>query len=232
MPQCGACESKTASMKCKRCELAFYCDAKCQRAAWPAHKGVCKFIASQRPPPSKRCDNSNCFKRTVTTQAFCSDECKTFVQQCAERESKKEPVIPWSRLTLSKIPDLPILDPCRLCGSTKMLGRPDYMVKADPTLCANCCIAEHWSRPDMLPCRNPACFNQVLRSVPGNTCGQCDCPVKLPCRGGRSRCTNLVSVDDSPTCDHCTGKASVMTSRFFGPSFLPTRFGFGMKAWP
>lgn len=38
---CGRCGAALCVSRCARCKAAFYCNAECQRAAWPAHKGVC-----------------------------------------------------------------------------------------------------------------------------------------------------------------------------------------------
>jgi hypothetical protein len=38
---CGACGNDFAANKCGRCGEERYCNAVCQRAAWPAHKLVC-----------------------------------------------------------------------------------------------------------------------------------------------------------------------------------------------
>lgn len=40
--RCGACGKDFATMTCGRCRSSRYCDAACQRAAWPAHKPNCK----------------------------------------------------------------------------------------------------------------------------------------------------------------------------------------------
>ncbi|KAI9821499.1 MAG: hypothetical protein M1832_003347 [Thelocarpon impressellum] len=43
LKRCGSCGASSKELKeCSRCYRASYCDAKCQRAAWKDHKGVCK----------------------------------------------------------------------------------------------------------------------------------------------------------------------------------------------
>ena len=40
---CGA----EARQRCARCHVAAYCDARCQRANWPAHRQICAELAAQ-----------------------------------------------------------------------------------------------------------------------------------------------------------------------------------------
>ena len=43
---CAHCGRAAATRRCGRCRTALFCDAACQRAAWPDHKRRCA------PPPS------------------------------------------------------------------------------------------------------------------------------------------------------------------------------------
>ena len=46
---CSRCaELKLEMKKCSRCLDAWYCNAECQRADWPAHKKACKELAAAR----------------------------------------------------------------------------------------------------------------------------------------------------------------------------------------
>lgn len=38
---CGNCDAPSAEMRCSRCREEWYCDAVCQRAAWPKHRPYC-----------------------------------------------------------------------------------------------------------------------------------------------------------------------------------------------
>ncbi len=42
--QCGGCNKENASLRCGRCQAINYCNKDCQKAAWAAHKTVCKTI--------------------------------------------------------------------------------------------------------------------------------------------------------------------------------------------
>jgi len=44
MPPCGACARADANNLCAGCRSVAYCDARCQKAHWAAHKVVCKAI--------------------------------------------------------------------------------------------------------------------------------------------------------------------------------------------
>jgi TPR repeat protein len=45
-PSCAACARADATSICGSCRFVAYCDATCQRAAWAAHKPICKAIAA------------------------------------------------------------------------------------------------------------------------------------------------------------------------------------------
>ena len=38
---CGNCAAPNAAVRCSRCKAAYYCDASCQKKAYPAHKQRC-----------------------------------------------------------------------------------------------------------------------------------------------------------------------------------------------
>jgi TPR repeat protein len=44
MLDCGSCAAPSAPSLCSACKFAAYCGPPCQRAAWAAHKAVCKAI--------------------------------------------------------------------------------------------------------------------------------------------------------------------------------------------
>ncbi|XP_048213469.1 histone-lysine N-methyltransferase SMYD3 [Perognathus longimembris pacificus] len=51
---CDRClAGKEKLMRCSQCRVAKYCSAKCQKKAWPHHKGECKCLKSCKPryPP-------------------------------------------------------------------------------------------------------------------------------------------------------------------------------------
>ena len=44
---CKVCGKYEGSKRCAKCKAVVYCSPEHQKADWPAHKGICKMLASQ-----------------------------------------------------------------------------------------------------------------------------------------------------------------------------------------
>ena len=50
MLKCGGCQRSLGTgvnLRCKKCKEVFYCDARCQKVAWPVHKRSCKLVTDK-----------------------------------------------------------------------------------------------------------------------------------------------------------------------------------------
>ena len=73
---CVHCAAPAAPSLCGGCRFARYCGAACQRAAWPAHKPVCKAIAADTAGP---------FDGDLVIKAACDCCSAAFVTQLVDR---------------------------------------------------------------------------------------------------------------------------------------------------
>mmetsp|Transcript_46175 Transcript_46175/g.51476 ORF Transcript_46175/g.51476 Transcript_46175/m.51476 type:complete len:405 (-) Transcript_46175:198-1412(-) len=48
------CGKQGARLRCSGCHLQYYCDKKCQRGAWRAHKGICQHFQKQKKDTNKK----------------------------------------------------------------------------------------------------------------------------------------------------------------------------------
>ena len=86
---CFMCHATGSAMKrCTRCLVAFYCDRKCQKAPWPAHKKKCKEHTKNKVP------------LTETGQIEGHDLCTTFNYTTGQAKTAKlsEQALPKSQV--------------------------------------------------------------------------------------------------------------------------------------
>ena len=110
IPHCFACGEtrKFKFAQCGRCRYATYCNADCQRAHWPDHKGLCNFI-KHTPAYLHAKENpsaSGCIQRLVqlyeSFPPFASEEEKLSIQMNRIRKELVNDVCLVEKLSVSK----------------------------------------------------------------------------------------------------------------------------------